>query len=167
MYMKEQEATDKKVLSVFVEQIPDELKIRPQWVNWRLEKRGGDLPKVPYTPGTGRRASSTDLMTWGTFEEAIEILDRYDGVGFVFSSGDPYTGIDLDGCVEQGTGEVRQWALEIVRYFDSYTELSVTGTGVHIIVRGDIPNRRTDKIEVYSSKRFFIMTGHMLGAGGD
>ena len=167
MYMKEQEATDKKVLSVFVEKIPDELKIRPQWVNWRLEKRGEDLTKVPYTPGTERKALSTDLMTWGTFEEAIEVLDRYDGVGFVFSSGDPYTGIDLDDCVEQKTGEIRQWALEIVQYFDSYTELSVTGTGVHIIVKGEMTNRRKGEIEVYSSKRFFTMTGHVLGAGGD
>jgi putative DNA primase/helicase len=154
--------TDKRILPVKPENIPDELRLRPQWVNWRLEKRGGNLTKVPYTPGTERKASSTDLMTWGTYEEAIEILDRYDGVGFVFSSADPYTGIDLDNCVEQETGEIRQWALEIVRYFDSYTELSATGTGLHIISRGDIPNRRKAEIEVYSSKRFFTMTGHVL-----
>jgi len=160
-------STDKRILPVQLENIPDELKLRPQWVNWRLEKRGGNLTKVPYTPVTERKASSTDLMTWGTFEEAIEVLDRYDGVGFVFSSGDPYTGIDLDNCVEQETGEIKQWALEIIRYFDSYTELSVTGTGVHIIVRGDVPNRRKDNIEVYASKRFFTMTGHSLELCGD
>ena len=160
-------STDKRILPVQLENIPDELKIRPQWVKWRLEKRGGNLTKVPYTPGTERKASSTDLMTWGTFEEAIEVLDRYDGVGFVFSSADPYTGIDLDDCVEQKTGVIKQWALEIVRYFDSYSELSATGCGVHIIVKGEVPNRRKAEIEVYSSKRFFTMTGHVLGAGGD
>ena len=167
LYTKEQKATDKKILPLKPEKIPDELKLRPQWVNWRLEKRGGDLTKVPYTPSTGHRASSTDLMTWGTFEKAIEVLDRYDGVGFVFSSADPYTGIDLDDCVEQETGEIRPWALEIVRYFDSYTELSATASGLHIIVKGEMTNRRKGEIEVYSSKRFFTMTGHVLGAGGD
>jgi primase-polymerase (primpol)-like protein len=160
-------STDKRILPVQLENMPDELKLRPQWVNWRLEKRGGNPTKVPYTPGTERKASSTDLMTWGAFEEAIEVLDHYDGVGFVFSSADPYTGIDLDDCVEQETEEIKPWALEIVDYFDSYTELSATASGLHIIVKGEMTNRRKGEIEVYSSKRFFTMTGHVLGAGGD
>jgi putative DNA primase/helicase len=85
-------------------------------------------------------------------------------VGFVFSSGDPYTGIDLDNCVDKN-GEIASWAFEIVRYFDSYTELSASASGLHIIVRGDIPNRRNGGLEVYSSKRFFIMTGHIVEVG--
>jgi primase-polymerase (primpol)-like protein len=83
-------------------------------------------------------------------------------VGFVFSTADPFTGIDLDRCVDPQTGEVAGWAMEIVRYFDSYSELSTTGTGVHVIVKGEIPNRRKSGIEVYSSKRFFTVTGHVL-----
>jgi primase-polymerase (primpol)-like protein len=159
--------TDTRIIPVQLEKIPDELKSRPQWVVW---KAVGEKPdKVPYSAVNWRKASSTDLLTWSTFEKACEALEtgEYSGLGFVFSSGDPYTGIDLDNCVEQEAGEVAQWALEIVRYFDSYTELSATGTGVHIIVRGDVPNRRKSGIEVYSSKRFFTMTGHVLGAGGD
>jgi putative DNA primase/helicase len=87
-------------------------------------------------------------------------------VGFVFSSADPYTGVDLDNCVG-GDGEIAGWALEIVRYFDSYTELSATGTGLHVIVRGDVPNHRKGDVEVYSSKRFFTVTGHVVEVGGD
>jgi putative DNA primase/helicase len=167
LYTKEQKVTDKKILPVLVENIPDELKVRPQWVVW---KAVGEKPdKIPYSPESGRRASSTDLLTWSTFENACEALGagEYSGLGFVFSSGDPYAGIDLDGCVDAQTGEVAVWAFEIIKYFDSYTELSATGTGVHIIVRGDVPSRRKDEIEMYSSKRFFTMTGHVLGAGGD
>ena len=88
-------------------------------------------------------------------------------MGFVFSSADPFTGIDLDGCVDPATGEVAVWAMEIVRYFDSYTELSASGTGIHIIVKGEMPNRRKDEVEVYSSKRFFTVTGHVLEVDGD
>ncbi len=64
-------------------------------------------------------------------------------------------------------GEIALWAFEIARYLDSYTELSATGTGLHIIVRGDVPNRRKGDVEVYSSKRFFTVTGHIVEVGGD
>jgi putative DNA primase/helicase len=166
LYTKEQTASKKQLLPVKVECIPEELRVRPQWVVW---KAVGDKPdKVPYSAGTGRRASSTDLLTWSTFQEALETYENgeYAGLGFVFSSADPYTGIDLDDCVD-GDGEIAPWALEIVRYFDSYTELSATGTGLHVIVRGDVPNRRKGDIEVYSSKRFFTVTGHIVEVSGD
>jgi putative DNA primase/helicase len=164
--MTEQVAPNKQLLLVKVESIPEELRARPQWVVW---KAVGDKPdKVPYSARTGRRASSTDLLTWSTFQEALEAYENGDfaGLGFVFSSADPYTGIDLDDCVD-ADGEIAGWALEIVRYFDSYTELSATGTGLHIIVRGEVPNRRKGEVEVYSSKRFFTVTGHVVEVGGD
>jgi putative DNA primase/helicase len=160
--MKEQTAPNKQLLSVKAEGIPEELRVRPQWVAW---KAVGEKPdKVPYSVRTGRRASSTDLLTWSTFEGALEAYENgeYAGLGFVFSSADHYTGIDLDHCVGRA-GEIALWALEIVRYFDSYTELSATGTGLHIIVRGEVPNRRKGDVEVYSSKRFFTVTGHVVG----
>jgi putative DNA primase/helicase len=166
LYTKEQEATGKKILPVLVENIPEELKFRPQWVVWKAE---GEKPdKVPYSAKTGRKASSTNLLTWSTFQEALEAYEDgdYSGVGFMFCSGDRYAGIDLDGCVDEN-GEIAVWALEIVRYFDSYTELSATGHGLHVIVRGDVPNRRKDDVEVYSSKRFFTVTGHVVEVGGD
>jgi putative DNA primase/helicase len=166
LYMKEQTAPNKRLLLVKEESIPEELRVRPQWVVW---KAVGDKPdKVPYSARTGRKASSTDLLTWSTFQEALESYENggYAGLGFVFSSADPYTGIDLDDCVD-AIGEIALWALEIVRYFDSYTELSATGTGLHIIVRGEIPNRRKGDVEIYSSKRFFTVTGHVVEVSGD
>jgi|SRR5919107_2582605 primase-polymerase (primpol)-like protein len=158
--------TSPHILPVKAETIPEQLKARPQWVVW---KAVGDKPdKIPVSTRTGRRASSTDLLTWSTFQGVLEAYDNgpYDGVGFVFSSADPYTGIDLDNCVDEN-GEIASWALEIVCYFDSYTELSATGTGLHIIVRGDVPNRRKGEVEVYSSKRFFTVTGHVVEVSGD
>jgi putative DNA primase/helicase len=158
--------TTNRILSVEVENIPRELKVRPQWVMW---KAVGEKPdKVPYSARTGRKASSTDLMTWSTFPEALEAYEhgQYAGLGFMFSSADPYTGVDLDGCVDEN-GDIAPWALEIARHLDSYTELSATGSGLHIIVRGDVPNRRQGDIEVYSSKRFFTVTGHTVEVGGD
>ena len=158
--------THNRILPVRTENIPRELKIRPQWVVWQAV---GEKPdKVPFSARIGRKASSTDLMTWSTFPEALEAYERgeYAGLGFVFCSGDPYTGVDLDDCVDEN-GKIEDWALEIVRYLDGYTELSATGSGLHIIVRGDVPNRRKGDVEVYSSKRFFTMTGYIVEVGGD
>ena len=166
MYMRELTAPNKRLLLVKAESIPEELRVRPQWVVW---KAVGDKPdKVPYSATTGCKASSTDLLTWSTFQEALEAYENGDfaGLGFVFSSADPYTGIDLDNCVDEN-GEIALWALEIVRYFDSYTELSATGSGLHIIVRGNVPNRRKGDMEVYSLKRFFTVTGHVVEVSGD
>lgn len=151
--------------------IPDELRARRQFVPWKLEKRrtkSGETKwdKVPYQPGGGF-ADTTDLMTWCGFDEALETLEggkhAFRGIGFVFSSADPYTGIDLDDCRNPATGELEEWAEQIVRKLDGYTELSPSGKGVHIIVRGKVPKpRNTKRIEAYSAERFFTMTGRIL-----
>lgn len=151
-------------LHVAAGRIPVEMKRRRQWVAWKLEERDGRPTKVPYNPRTGRRASSTDSLTWGPFEDALGALDRFDGVGFVFSSGDPYTGVDLDGCVDPETGEVETWASEIADALDSYTELSPSGTGLHIIARGKPPaSGKRGRVEMYDSGRYFTVTGNVYG----
>lgn len=159
--------TAPKALEVRPEGIPSELKARPQSVCWRyaLDDKG-KWTKHPYNPRTGRKASSTDLMTWSRFETALEAYQAggYDGVGFVFCSGDPYTGVDLDGCRNPESGEVEAWAAEIVALLDSYTELSPSGKGLHIVVKGKAPKAlKLPYIEMYSIERFFTMTGHSAG----
>jgi putative DNA primase/helicase len=124
-------------LPVSVDGVPAELKKRPQWVNWKYAKdEKGKWTKHPYNPRSGCRASSTDLLTWSNFEQVIEAYEAsdYDGIGFVFSSGDPYSGVDLDGCRNLETGDIERWAAEVIEGLDSYTELSPSGTGVHIII---------------------------------
>jgi putative DNA primase/helicase len=166
-YYDDKVVTPPDVLSVQPEGIPEELKRRPQWVVWKMAKRrNGKWTKEPYDARTGRKASSTDLTSWGSFEDALDALDRYDGIGFVLSSGDPYVGVDLDGCVDPETGEIESWATRIVEALDSYTEVSPSGKGLHIVARGEIPaNGKRGHVEMYSAKRFFTMTGHALSGG--
>lgn len=146
--------------------IPAELLDLPQWVTWRMELADGKPTKVPYSPATGHKASTTDPGTWGSYEQAVWAAASrgHAGVGFVFSADDPYVGVDLDHCRDPDTGAVEAWALEIVRRLDSYTEVSQSGTGLHIIVRGELPPRGRKKgpIEMYMSGRFFCMTGRVL-----
>ena len=157
------------LLRVCPEGIPEELKRRPQWVNFKVaQKPDGRLDKVPYTPGTNHKASSTDLMTWRTFEEALAGLEQFDGVGFVLCSADPYAGIDIDDCVDPETGQIELWAMQVIEGLDSYTEFSPSGKGVHIFVEGTVPSAlKRKEIEMYDSKRFFTITGHVVEVARD
>ena len=137
-----------------------------QWVCWRAEERDGKLTKVPYSPTTGSRARSNDPTTWETLAQARDAAQKghYEGIGFVFTEYDPFCGVDLDSCVDPETGEVEPWAKDIVGGLDSYTEISPSGTGLHIIVRAELPpgGNRKDRVEMYDRLRFFTVTGNHL-----
>ena len=150
--------------------IPRGLHTLPQWVLWRFEERDGKRTKVPHQAVDPKaRAESTNPKTWATFEQAREAFEagEGDGIGFVFSETDPYCGVDIDGCIDPETGEVTEQAAEIVRRLHSYTEISPSGTGLHIIVRASLEGlkgRRKGKLEMYDRGRYFTMTGHVYGA---
>jgi hypothetical protein len=88
----------------------------------------------------------------------------YDGLGFVFSADDPYTGVDLDGVRDRETGNLTPEAWAIVNALDGYTEVSPSRTGAHIIVKGTLPvsGKRRGSIEAYSSGRYFTVTGDAI-----
>ncbi len=135
--------------------IPRELRQLPQWVVAAADK-------VPLNPKTGGPASVTDPTTWGTFEQACRAGLPH--VGFVLAESDPYTIIDLDDKPERpATDEQKARFAQIVEAFDSYTERSSSGRGVHIIVRGKMPaGVHRDNVEVYSSARYMICTGDVM-----
>ena len=149
---------------------PDELKSLPRFVCYRLEpdaKKPERFKKIPYDPLTGRRAKANDSSTWGTFDQALAAAEKrnYDGVGFQFGDDGPYVGIDIDHCVVDG--KLSDFAASVVARLDSYTELSPSGTGVHIFVKAKLPpkgNRVTGEnaIEMYGNGRFFTITGRAL-----
>ena len=137
-----------------------------QWVCWRSEERNGKLTKIPYSPSSGTRARSDDPETWGMLVEAREAArqSNYDGIGFVFTATDPFCGVDLDRCLDSDTGEVEPWALEIIEELSSYTEISPSGSGLHILVRARLPEggNRKGRVEMYDRGRFFTMTSRRL-----
>lgn len=161
-----------------LENIPEELRRLRQWVVWKYIQRDGRPTKPPYNAKTGRTAkvSTTEgRRTWSTFEEALQALlaspGRYAGAGVVFTEEDPYVGVDLDKCRDPETGEVEEWALEVVEDLGGYAEVSPSGTGVHGIVRGRLPEGGRNrakvgtsgaKIEVYDSGRYFTVTGEAI-----
>ena len=122
--------------------IPQELIALSQWVAWEGKENGnGKLSKKPINPKTGTNAKTNHSDTWGTFEQALACCqsNNLQGIGFVFSENDRYVGIDLDKCRDPGTGEFKSQAKEIIDLFNSYTEISPSGNGAHILVKGSLP----------------------------
>src|SRR5262249_42185821 len=157
------------------------LKVCRQWVLWRgtdrLDPQTGEvkLTKIPIDPQTLRNADTTDSATWGTFEQCVAALPvaleeweqggpgayRGGGICYVFISDDPYAGVDLDHCRDSDTGAIDDWAQECIATLNSYTQVSVSGTGIHIIVEATLPpgRRQSGNYQMWDERRFFAMTG--------
>jgi putative DNA primase/helicase len=141
------------------------------WVEWRLEHDARGKPvKVPYTPGTGRRAKTNDPSTFGTFHQC-----RSTRRGLVLSDGS-LGGVDLDGCRDPDSGRLSAWAQEVVAEFGSYAEVSPSGTGVHVFALGKPVNTRYKKVALpgeppTSDKQpgfeIFSGLGHFLTVAGE
>ena len=156
-------------MQVQLEKIPQFLKDNGQFCCWQYEMRGGDKTKVPYTPGTTRRANVKIPATFTAFETAASATG-YDGIGIRVCG--RIVGIDLDHCMEDG--KLLPWAQEIVDCFGStYTEVSPSGTGIRIfclLPDGFIYDTQTyyikkGDIEVYipgHTNRFLTITGNAL-----
>ena len=123
-----------------IENIPSELKKTNQWVCWTM------TDKVPKNPKTGKNAMSNNSETWGSFDEAVNACGRYgfDGIGFMFANG--YFGVDLDHCLDNV-----DFCDEFVETLRSYAEISRSGSGIHIICKGSLPDgaRRKGNVEIF------------------
>lgn len=139
-----------------------ELKALPQWIIRRADK----IPLQVAEPH--ERASVNIPEQWSTFEVASAFCKdnpEY-GLGFVITPSCPFSFIDLDNArdpkhnfTEEQIQTIVHNQNEVYAAFLSYTELSPSGSGVHIIVRGKMPtNKKKQCIEVYSFGRYMTMT---------
>ena len=152
--------------------VPEELRGYRQWIVWKLEKLPSDKKprKVPYSPLSHRKSGSNEKYraTWGSFDEACQAWQtgRYSGISFAITESDPFVVIDFDHCVQGG--QIDDWVETWIEKLDSYTELSPSGTGIHIVMRGKKPGPKCKKvkedyeIEMYEKVRFITITGHVV-----
>jgi len=169
---------------VNVENIPRQLKERPQWICWkyaeRKNKKGGvKLTKPPINPKTGRLAKTNDLTTCSDFQTAVNYAqtnpNKVSGIGFVFAKGDELWGIDIDHCSKND--ELSPAAQEILEYFHpTFCEKSPGGDGLHFFGLGQLPSDRKSKVSIateqfpeqsiewydHTSPRYLTVTGDKL-----
>lgn len=126
------------------ENIPAEMRAARRWACHRN--------KVPVNPSTGRGISCADAGQWVSFDEAAQYVGAHDGLSFALGGG--FVGIDGDGVTIDE-------AASVIRMIGSYAEVSTSGNGIHIILKGRKPGARCrkGKWECYDSGRFFTMTG--------
>ncbi len=138
--------------------IPPEMLTLPHWVL-------ANDQKVPHNPRTGRRADPTDPATWGTHAQADARRQREGGhLGYALTLAAGIVCTDLDGCRDPQTGAIAPWAQRIIDALDTYTEPSVSGTGIHLYALATLPagGRKRGPIEMYDSERYVIVTGQPL-----
>jgi putative DNA primase/helicase len=159
------------------ENIPDDLKRLDRWVLWKYEQKlrkdGQGWTKAPYRPN-GRRASHSDEVTWSSFEDCLSVIqdsNLFAGIGFVMGV-DDLVAWDLDHCLDHKTMELTDWAQDIVKNMNSYTEVTPSGEGIRIFCRGELPQRgkkvsglrdvngeKKGGIECYNDLRYVTVTG--------
>jgi hypothetical protein len=138
--------------------IPQELRDLNQWVCTKADK---NLFQV-----NGVQATTDRPETWNSFEFCINAIGKHDikSVGFVLTTGDPYFIIDLDKTgSEPKRGPVHR---AIHDDFDTFSEISSSGDGVHIIGKGRLAGMDGFKnkdwgVECYSSGRYMVFTGNI------
>jgi putative DNA primase/helicase len=94
--------------------------LKPRWIEWDLI----DGKKPP------RNATTDKPETWRPRTQCrgkrIGIVCNGDGLGF----------LDLDACRNPETGEITEWAWDLIKRCNSYTEISPSKTGAKIFVTG-------------------------------
>lgn len=161
--------------------IPKELQDDIRFVGFKLVPKknkdgniellaNGDVKytKLPINPQTGKMAKSNDSRTWSFLGTTIARQEKfkYDGIGIMLGNG--LVGIDLDHVLLDSSPNKANID-NIVKTLNSYTELSPSKTGIHILLRVEdkdkiLVSKRTevngDSFEFYKSDRFFTLTGN-------
>ena len=146
-------------MPTLMENIPNELRELQRWVCANADS------KRPMRCFEGKAASVSKPNTWGDYDEAKSAVESgiYEYAGFVFDD-DGYIGIDIDHAFDED-GLPTDEALAAVMACGSYTELSKSGNGFHIICRGSLPFKGRNNRkgwEIYREARYFVLTGRTV-----
>lgn len=172
--------------------IPAELKEQPNWLVWVWRERGDRIQKIPVNEDGGYKKNSSqgdagiaaELLAFNAaMDRRIKLSAKFPnqsyGVGFVFTPGCGYVGIDLDRCLTP-EGVLRPWARKPITEFGiigTYIETSPSGTGLKAIVKATLPKSScsmdiideesgvTGKVELYYSNHYFTITGAVWEEG--
>ena len=104
------------------------LKDKPLWLLWKKQTRNGRVAKVPFSAKGGSSGTNEAYkQTWVTFQEAAQAAKKEQGVGIGFKIPDNVFFLDIDHK-DLDDPVVK----DILSMFNSYTEYSVSGNGIHV-----------------------------------
>jgi hypothetical protein len=142
----------------------------PNWVcwSWVWKEKECKWDKPPFQP-SGKHAQNNNAATWSTYETVINAVTKFDGIGFCLTTGE-IVAFDIDKCRNVETGALDDWAQSLVERVDSYTEITVSGTGLRIIGYGTGTKLHRKQsvangvsLETYrKAERYITITGNPL-----
>ncbi|MGI6441637.1 MAG: phage/plasmid primase, P4 family [Peptoniphilaceae bacterium] len=160
-----------KYLKDKYENLPQYLKDKAKFCVWKQESGKG---KVPYQ-ANGKRAKANKVNTFTDFKNALDVVDKFDGLGIgIFNK---ISAIDIDNCIDV-SGNYSDLAKDVMDIFKgSYIERSPSGKGIRVIFLIDgfsydkrlyyINNQKLG-LEVYvagSTNKYVTITGNAINQG--
>ena len=145
--------------------IPEELRQPARWLKWyykpdpkKPDKKPGKHPCVKWAEPESRQANLRDL------NHLLGNSTMFDGVQRWIDPAEGFAYIDLDHVRDAETGAVQPWAAELIESLDTYTEISASGTGLHLVCRGTLPedfHLDAVPVEIYSGhiNKLIALTG--------
>lgn len=139
--------------------------------------------KIPINPKNLHNGSSTNKRTWSNHKTAVANVGRavtvkagnnyisatVSGVGLTLGDVSGIGGMDLDGVIDD-EGNIDEDALAIIQIMNTYTEISPSGHGFHVLFTGECPIESGVKVkvngksrELYVTGRYFTFTGNVYG----
>ena len=104
------------------------LKERRLWLLWKKQERNGKTAKVPFSANGGKCGTSEEYkQTWVTYQEAEQAAKKFKGAGVGFVIPKNLFFLDIDHQ-DQNDPVVK----DILSRFNTYTEYSVSGDGIHV-----------------------------------
>lgn len=131
-----------------------------------------DSKKIPFIPCSYKAADYTNSNNWGTLKQAIASIDKYNrkGIGIVLTDTlkGHLCGLDIDKCIDEN-GNICKEAQEIIKVLNSYTEISISGKGIHILFYANkngnaCKNSKLnwcEHLELYD-KKYFTVSGKVI-----
>jgi len=119
---------------------PDSLRQERRWLAWKVSEDASE--KTPISPITGRHASSKDSSTWANFDDAHAFAKTNSlALGLAINNNlpdlTPIVAIDFDHVTAKGE-PAPQWVADVCAELGSFTERSISGTGFHTFVYGEL-----------------------------
>lgn len=152
--------------------LPQSLKDNYRWAVFKATPRPGKpgkFDKPPRNPVTFTKMGTNNPDNFGSFDDAQATLrkapDRWTGAGIILC-GDDLIGIDVDDALTllAERPDFTKWLGEVIASENPpYLEVSPSGTGLRMLVRGKFsgPGRKKDNLEIYNTARFMTLTGHV------
>ncbi|WP_267644006.1 type IV secretion system DNA-binding domain-containing protein [Haloarchaeobius amylolyticus] len=163
---------------------PADMQDHPQWLTWKETDDGRKIPRAPWvSEWPDKYVSAQDPDCWTTFGTAHRAAGKHSGHKMAFTirnrsefPTEQYVLVDYDSVRDPETGAIHSSVQTHIDCAESYTDISTSGSGVHILCQGELPegvksvdaSLPTDsgfpnaEIEVYDSARFIAMTGEHL-----